>query len=157
MNSTTNVMPSYKLLRKDAGGWAGLGTILANSIPDMLVSSTYTMPSDRMDLKVDSQGHFHIVVQAELNGPGNTVIYCYSANGSSWSFTNLGSNNSGTDGSLVYTTNTGGSCSAPQVLAQGDTGAAACVRDSIVVDGGNKVTSSDGTSITTSPITPPPP
>lgn len=227
----TNIMPSYKLIRWDSGSWTTLGTIAADAIPGMLVSSEYTMLNDRVSLKVDGQGRYHILLQAELTTPGETIIYGTSTNGTTWTFTNLESdskatnysfvepqleldqndrphvvfrisnigtggvasrvysirhyafngtswsgetvysqtggtgsanevnqvayaidgngkghisfvvetNNSGTDGSLAYITNAGGSWSSPQILAAGATSNAACVRDSIAVDSNNKV------------------
>ena len=82
-------MPSYKLIRWDGSSWTTLSTIAANSIPGMVVSSEFGMLNDRVCLKVDSQGNFHILLHAELSS-GENIIYGKSTNnGASWTFTNL--------------------------------------------------------------------
>lgn len=230
-HATTQVTPSYKLIRYDGGQtWTTLSTILATDVPGLTIVPGYTTLGDRTSLKIDSQGNYHIAFVGYLTS-GETAVYGYSANGTSWTLTNVESNNntvnkslyevqleldendkphivnrisdrssdnitlrsgtirhhylsgstwmhenvfhqgtgslgkneinlvtyamgpdgkghiafawetndSGTDASLGYTTNTGGTWSAPVKLATGGTAASVADRLSITVDGSNKV------------------
>lgn len=85
-------MPTYKLIRWDGSSWTTVGTIPANAIPGMVVTSAFQMLSERVSLKVDSQGNYHVLLHAELSN-GENIIYGKSSNGTSWTFTNLESDN----------------------------------------------------------------
>ncbi|MCX6954810.1 MAG: hypothetical protein NTV51_21850, partial [Verrucomicrobia bacterium] len=102
VQSVTQTIPRYKLLRWESSSstWTTISTIIANTatIPNMYVNPTsdaFTMLSDRFGLKIDSQGHYHIVIQPFLK-PSTTImaaiVYGYSADGASWTFTKIEDN-----------------------------------------------------------------
>ncbi|RYD20036.1 MAG: hypothetical protein EOP88_16635 [Verrucomicrobiaceae bacterium] len=99
-NATTQITPSYKLIRYDGGQtWTQLGSFLATDIPGLVIVPGYTTLGDRTSIKVDAQGGFHIAVQGYLTS-GGTAVYGYSATGASWAFTNLETTNNATNKSL---------------------------------------------------------
>ncbi len=101
-NTTTLATPKYKLIRwnPETSTWTTLSTILANTatFPN-IITSEFTTLGDRMGLKVDSQGRFHIVFHI-YRTTGAAIMYGISGNGSSWTFTTLETNNNTTNYSL---------------------------------------------------------
>lgn len=101
-NTTTLATPRYKLIRwnADTSTWTTLSTILGNTatFPD-IITSVYTTFGDRMGLKVDSQGRFHIVFHIYRNS-GAAIMYGLSTNGSSWAFTTIETNSNITNYTL---------------------------------------------------------
>ena len=102
-NSISLTTPRFKLIRweADTSTWTTLGTILGNTatFPNIISDTTYTVFGDRMGLRVDSQGRFHIAIHVYYTY-GAAIVYGTSANGSSWSFTNIETNNNITNYTL---------------------------------------------------------
>ena len=102
-NSISLTTPRFKLIRweADTSTWTTLGTILGNTatFPNIVSDNTYTVFGDRMGLRVDSQGRFHIAIHVYYTY-GAAIVYGTSANGSSWSFTNIETNNNITNYTL---------------------------------------------------------
>lgn len=99
VNPVTQTIPSFKLLRWETttSTWTAVSTITTNTatIPNMYVNpvaDSFTMLGDRFGMKIDSLGQYHIVFQPYLK-PAATimgaVVYGFSANGTSWTFTPL--------------------------------------------------------------------
>ncbi len=95
--------PRFKLIRweADTSTWTTLGTILGNTatFPNIISDTVYTVFGDRMSLKVDSQGRFHIAIHAFFSY-GGAIVYGTSANGSSWTFTTIETSNNITNYTL---------------------------------------------------------
>ncbi|MBD2704856.1 hypothetical protein IC229_29765 [Spirosoma sp. BT702] len=75
---------SYKLIRFDGSNWITVSTLPA--------VSGFERPTDDLNLAIDSDGGFHVVFVGSrgdaTSGP-KVVFYGYSANGTSWVFTEI--------------------------------------------------------------------
>lgn len=88
-SATTGVAAAYKVIRWNSttSAWDSVSSFLFQNIPG--VSTAYS-PGDDMGFQVDASGGFHFASVVPMASPlGNAVMYGYSANGTSWSFTQL--------------------------------------------------------------------
>jgi len=101
--TTTLTIPRYKLIRWEAqtSSWTTLGTILGDTdtFPNIITGTANSRFGDRMALKVDSQGRFHIAMHIFFT-TGAAIVYGTSATGSAWTFTTLETNNNTSNYSL---------------------------------------------------------
>lgn len=101
VQSASQTEPRFQLLRYESStsSWTVLSTIMATAIPGLVAnapSNPVSMLGDRVSLRVDSQGRYHALVHGYLTS-GSTIVYLYSANGTTWSYTNIESNNNTTN------------------------------------------------------------
>lgn len=88
-NAATGNDAYFKLIRwnTDTTSWDSIGSFRFLDIPGIATGFGVTA---NVPLRVDSAGHYHIALSLPVNSPlGNGVFYGYSANGTSWSFTQL--------------------------------------------------------------------